>query len=150
MLATRRWHSWPKYSIFASTQMTWMTYLITPLTSDLDELCSKLLPLRSWLSLPNYLNVTSKWTTWITYFLCFCYADDLDELVLSYMTKENGDWVCTACGFTKRRKDYVVDHVEAKVRLPFSYRFHEILGNGFFYRISFVFESMWTFLCFGF
>jgi hypothetical protein len=54
---------------------------------------------------------------------CFLYADDLDELVLSFMTKENGDWVCTACGFTKRRKDYVVDHVEAKVRLPFSYIF---------------------------
>ena len=39
----------------------------------------------------------------------------LDILVLSFMTKQNGDWVCTACGFTKKRKDYVVDHVEAKV-----------------------------------
>jgi hypothetical protein len=64
-----------------------------------------------------------------TFFICLCNADDLDELVLSYMTKENGDWVCTACGFTKRRKDYVVDHVEAKVRLPFSYRFYDFLGN---------------------
>ncbi len=83
------------------------------------------------------------WTTWITYFLCFCYADDLDELVLSFMTKENGDWVCTACGFTKRRKYYVVDHVEAKVRLPISYIFYEFLGNGvFFIGFPFLFESM--------